>query len=504
MAGSDNVIINTRERPVSTDINNLQALLSRTISELKRYMFASTQQTAKGVPPTDIVQDVVLGGLRVTPDGNNVSISGGALMQVDSSISPTPGTFDSDYRIAINTAATSFVMPAPGGETYYLLEAQMINNVTVSESRDILDAGSGNFVATLVDKVAQRQITFQLLTGTSQAPVPSGTPWVPIAVIRRPGGGGAVVNTDIYDVRPKWSDVFEQTSNGLPAQAGSFIDGQIQTVTNFQASGAVTSANLQVFRARAKLPNGKIASFDNGDEVANQTPFDPFDALYLEPGTVNAADFFYLYLCPWSGLTPYGQIGATGVSKGILVLSTNSPNFGTRLNAAAITLPAPWGNGTVARNEAVCVGIVRSTGTVLVAMESHDGRNYLISPLSGTSPGTLGPTASWTGNLTSMPFPVGPQSIKIKIGVQVVGYAQVGGVAADSQLVGFGAPGASLISGSFRTDFVPLFGIELVEDNYPASNATTIAVYGETRALGSVDDDTVSVNIFGTVRGWKY
>ena len=125
--------------------------------------------------------------------GNDVSVAAGVLLQDSATLTPVPGSLDSNYRVGINRVATIVAMPAPGGTTFYLIEGQVYELTTTTESRDILDPATGNFVPTNVPKQRERRVQFQVVAGGADAPAPSGGEWVPIAIVRRPGGGGAVV-----------------------------------------------------------------------------------------------------------------------------------------------------------------------------------------------------------------------------------------------------------------------------------------------------------------------
>lgn len=333
MPSTDNIQINTRERPYSTDINNLQSMLGRTLLDLMQYSQSLRVLTQ---PVEASGRNVIAGGLVASPSGNDVSIGAGALLQYSATIVPTPGPLDSTYRIGINRAAETVVMPAPGVTTYYLIEAQMVNVTATTESRDILDPGTGQFVPTLVPKQIQREVQFQLLTGGANAPAPTGGDWVPIAIVRRPGGGGAVASSDIIDVR-RIAD-FGVQKPATPAMINNMLD-----TLNYPA-------NEVAINVEYNGPQGLRGA-------VTTTATDVTAAAIVSPSVVLAASTkFYLYLAPWStlSLSPR-QYGTNLQYEGVLVLSGVAPTAaGT--NSALITLPAPFGVTDAPTGSAYLIG----------------------------------------------------------------------------------------------------------------------------------------------------
>lgn len=325
----DRINIAVRERPLSTDINNLQAIIDRTVMNLMRYGLGFH---GVGVQ-TDYPLNHVVGGLLASPSGSDISISPGVLVQDSAVLPPTPGTYDSTYRIGTLFAAETIVMPSPGVETYYLIEAQMLDAVSSSVSRDVLNPGTGVFVPTSIPKVYTSGVTFQLLTGGANAPLPSGGDWIPIAIIRRPGGGGPVVAaTDIIDARPiaDW-----RQRPAFPDRLGCRI-----VTTPVPSDFVVLMSDYDgAFGRRMYLNNGGGAPYGS---------LDPTAASVLSPSTVIAASTkYYLYLASWSAqaINPRYTPGTVYAQEGVLVLSSVTPDEYTRTNSASIALPAPFAVG---------------------------------------------------------------------------------------------------------------------------------------------------------------
>lgn len=385
MAGADNVVFNVRERPLSTDQNNLESMLARTIADLDKYMFAQKlTQASTGAPPLSFLRDVVLGGLICTPNGTSVDVSAGALLQDSTTISPVPTSLDSSYRIAINRSVTTVATPSPGSLFYYLLEAQMSAVTTSTESRDILDPGTGNFVPTLVPKQVERRIIFQVRIGTVAGPPIPLADWVPIAVVRRAAGGPALVQSDIVDVRPLWSEITRED----PYFIGASATKRTMWTTSPTGDNA-TGTNLVQFDFEAYLQGRRMYA-------KTSAAVDLTLAAFLETGLVYASDtLYFIYLArARSAYLPTGMYPSVA-HRGILVVSATGPSQGSDTNSAVITTPAPFGSQTIPIGDAVCVGaILRSSfGDGFMGMVTTDAGRCHIGFNSG-SPYTAGAVMS--------------------------------------------------------------------------------------------------------------
>lgn len=387
MASTSNEVINTRERPLSSDINDLQSLIGRDFLDTLRWLLSQPAFPAVGVSETEVSQNMILGGLAVVPDGNNVAVSPGALVQYSSTLAPTPGSLDSDYRLGVNRSATTVTMASPGATTWYLVEAQMVEITTVSASRDVLDTGTGTFIPTLVPKQMERQLDFQVLTGTTtNAPTPTGGDWVPLAIVRRPGGGGAVAVTDIYDVRKLAADL-------LKYQSSMLYEDRTLLASRYSTSGitGVASENIIVRNFAARAIDAGLEMHLTANYVS---AFSIVSATYLEPGTVFAANrWYYLYMCPWNGLPV--RNGQSLLGNALLVISASEPQPNLYPPALSpINLPAPFANGgTQGEGHAVCVAALRrnSLNTGWVGQWCEDSKTHYVVYLGGITLDTLNP-----------------------------------------------------------------------------------------------------------------
>lgn len=348
----DSLLFNLYERLLSDDLNNAQAMIGRVFADTWRAQLA-TRGFAAGAGVTETVRSVIMGGLQVVPNAANVDVQSGVLAQDSASLAPVPGTYDSTFRLAINRVSTTVIMPAPGVDTAYLIEAQMVRVVAATAVRDIFDPVLETYAPTAVDKVIEWQVQFQVVAGVgTTAPAPSGGNWVPIAIVRRPGGGGPVAASDIVDVRPLWDQLEARVRD---TESISLLGRGRRRIRTLHVPGAAVSEQVYL-DAEAFLPAGRAW-------ISDANSFDPTDPNYADPGTVFAADtWYYVYLCDWQGLLPVTAYGSAA-RKGIVVVSDVGPAQGAIRNSAPITPPAPFDVGTVAAGRAICVGALLRNAT---------------------------------------------------------------------------------------------------------------------------------------------
>jgi hypothetical protein len=377
MSGNDNLLMNNLERALSADINDLQSIQARAMAEMARYGWA-TKRVAD--PLAESPGPFVLGGLLVSPSLNNVAVSQGVMGQISATLSPVPGTLDSTYRLSRLSSVATVVMPSPGTTTWYLLEAQMVQSVVTSAVRDIYNPGTQTFSPSLVPKVIEQGIQFQVVAGAAgQAPAPSGGNWVPIAIVRRPGGGGPVAATDITDVRPLLAPRFSAMVNPLRRLCRTSASVSNDVEFAFELDG----------------PGGRRAAVGTADLTS---------VSYLDPGApaLAANAIRYVYLAPWSGLAPR-QNGSVAF-EGVLVVSNVAPTAGAR-NSAALTLPAPYGVASVATFAAYYAAtLVRnSANTGWVPMTTNGNRTDFGHGTSYVAPfsDTFAPPATGDNALTT-------------------------------------------------------------------------------------------------------
>lgn len=347
MSGADNIVINTRERAVSDDINNLQDMQTRTLMEMFRFGLAQNQ-VGTSVSGTD-VRAVVLGGLTVAPNGGDVTVQEGILMQDSLTLLPLPGLLDSRYRIG--RLGAPLAAPVPAAEGFYLVEVKMVEVVSLSTTRDIFDPGTETFVPTPVDKqteqVLEATVTFGSLTN---APSPTGGDLICIAIVHKDGGG---LIDQVIDLRPLRDDVPSDTATrGQPTyirnrwvrpDAGPQNDTPTRTI----------SWDHEVTGSRRMWM---------GPEVDGTPVFEAFDsAQWATPDApgVTGQRWVHFHMCDWFGYVPR-QAYANYKHQGVLVvdqLDRGTTSQGSRITVSGIPLPAPFSAYTTQGNgDGVCIG----------------------------------------------------------------------------------------------------------------------------------------------------
>lgn len=412
MTGFSSEVINTRERPLSSDINDLQSLISRDVLDALQYLFSPGAWIGGGSVSAEAPSHAVLGGLTVSGDGNNVQVASGALLQYSSTIVPTPGTYDSRYRLGVLRAATTVTTPSPVSDTWYLLTARMKEVVVETVSRDILNATTGIFEATTVPKKRERQLEFRFEAGTStNFPLPSDADWRVIAGVFRPAGGGAVSGAHLYDMRlllqPK------SAYSGGPGGNAKSWPGSLRrrsySTGKFSSSGTQAATKFSTFDVDGELLGQKIWLHGHRGTLqelvamtsATQDPS-------AQPSAAAAGAWYYMYVTTFAGVAPVGQAfnwDDSGVvtrdfgrddARGVFVESTVAPvrSFdgaqGGMVNGGSLHLPAPFNAHVVLAGEAILVGAFRRSQANGFTPANADGPRVNLSLNFQASPGTLG------------------------------------------------------------------------------------------------------------------
>jgi len=349
MSGSDQIVINTRERASSSDINDLQSLKDRTLldSWLEQWQ---TRTYAIGAVPSEAASSVVLGGLESGPSGNDIAVQAGVLLQDSLTLSPAVGALDSSYRWSALRSSSILTNPAPGADTWYLIEAQMSEIVASSASVDIFDTGTGLFVPTLLDKRTERTIDLQLVAGSAtDLPVPSGGDWVVIGGVLVPTGGGAIPAGNFLDMRRLASDLG-------PALAPAAEAG-LRRLYNF--TGANTVNNDYTIAAEAFDNINGLRLWFNTDETKLQILAPSLRWIASGENPQTGTKITQVYLATYHGYpvrNAYAWDGFANLNQNALLLwsDTTTDASGER-NAATMTLPAPFANYTVPVGEAICI-----------------------------------------------------------------------------------------------------------------------------------------------------
>lgn len=359
MAG-DSVNFSTRQRALSGDVNDLQSMATRQLADVLEHL-AAEQVINDATPNAEQRTSAVIGGLTVVPAGADVLVAAGSLTQYSSGMLPVPGPYDSAQRIAIQRAAVAVTAPNPGSDTTYLLEAQMVDVVTLTQTRDIFDPGTQTFVPTSVPVRTERQIQYRFRAGTTTAAPAVDGQWVPIAIVFRPAGAPPTSAANIWDCRPLLAARESVHGAIVPvAEYGAprILRRRLETVSTI----AVGSAALRLdFEAVEPLAGERLFARHSGASVAISA---------LPQSTLGAASLVYVYLYGGQGRPITNRVAGV-MHRGLPVLSNVAPTK-SGLNSGVITLVQPggstWGFDTCPAGTAVCVGAFVNNGGVAVPM----------------------------------------------------------------------------------------------------------------------------------------
>jgi hypothetical protein len=354
MAGNDNVLFSNLQRSLSSDYNDLQSMAARSLADIFKHLVATKNvESGAGTSPSSSPSSCVLSGLLSVPNGTQVNVTSGALMQDSAALLPVPGSLDSTYRLAYQRATETLTPPAPGGDTWYLLEAQMSEVDSLLGNRDVFNPATGVFTPAAVTLQQEHQIAYQFTAGTINS-LPA-------------------VTVDFVDLRPLWQQfIGERATTTAEPQAG--------TVTRWglrPTSIPLTLTTLAELDLEGELDGQRLFARTDGAAV------DLSGTEFHESGLVfpAAASIFYLYLVPVLGgvSAPTGQ-HADLVHRGALVLSLVAPNL-QRTNGAVITMgAAPFTGATVAAGGALYVGaLLSAAGGIESQWCSVDGEHRLSS-----------------------------------------------------------------------------------------------------------------------------
>lgn len=344
----DRVVIQPRERPLSSDVLNGDAILGRLSAQMLRFLgrsFISQTGGLDDVSPTSVTE-----GLSCRPSGTTVTVKPGILAQLSPGYPGAPGQFESPMRVGQLHSDKAFGF-APTPNSTCLMEIRVVDVVTQVANRDVLDAGSGQFVPTNVDKVISREIEAQFTFGTLVSyPAFNGGTWVPYGLFTTDANGlfsGAWVDLriDIADLLSPLPDM------AIPPPADEVIYPRAE----------VLKAEMRT--SPPNVPPNLFVGLDfvgtcAGRRMFAKTPTFPIPA----DGTLSGSTILErIYCCPlikgsiWAvpKVAAFGNIGIGGILVRSQVLESR---YG-RTNDDPIQMPTIYGNyDNVPRGEAIHIG----------------------------------------------------------------------------------------------------------------------------------------------------
>jgi hypothetical protein len=215
-SGIKKVQINTRERAASDDVNSIQGNIALSLMETWRLLYAAPRTTS-GAGASNLVeeaqpvttdafalQSVIPGGLLVDPQVTHLLVDPGMLMCI-----LTPGADESAMVMARSDGVTSstalpFVANGGGGPRWDLVECRP-RVTTTTQSKDIFDPTTQQFVPTSVNKIIETDLEFRHTQGTAGSPAAAPVPtagWQPLCAVWVPNTATDFDDCEVFDVRP--------------------------------------------------------------------------------------------------------------------------------------------------------------------------------------------------------------------------------------------------------------------------------------------------------------
>lgn len=429
--GGKRIQINTQERAISPDINRLQSFMQKSVSEILRGLLNTSGGTddldAGGiaVPNSTLdnpVKAEIIEGLLVQPQSGLTTcfVTAGTAMM----LAPDAGADDSNYKMVLDpgvlAGASIVIPPNPGGSaTISVVECQWSDVISETDNRDIFNAGTGLFSASVVTKARQGALTYRVRTGTvggGFASVGTAVGWLPLMVASAPAGS---VNNDVctfWDVRPLISDRVYGMSNlkqALPREHR--VQGRVSVNAGVATLSGVFEKSLNNRRLGGRIrPGVPLTDAQSIDLIALANKDAAFPA---------ALNWWNLYLCTPFGLPRWarytdGPAGRVPRSpRGIPVNSIVLPDqYGNPV--ATINLPASTGlGGASAVTEAIHVlaGRTNPVGVVLGCVA--DGRTVTLdtSNYNVTLAGSIAAGTSTFAMVDNVQYPANARAIYVKI-----------------------------------------------------------------------------------------
>lgn len=185
------IIYNTRERALSTDLNDTTNLIHRGLMQALKAVLGERSGVVEGFETT------------IVGVGLDVTVSPGiALLNTGGSTAD-----DSDFTwIELDTADTVTLPAADGANPRWdVIEIEENDAVVLSTPRDIFDPSTGTFTPQAVTKRRGSSPTISVRSGTPAATplLPAGIAGrIPLAYIRVPAAAANLVTTDFVRCRP--------------------------------------------------------------------------------------------------------------------------------------------------------------------------------------------------------------------------------------------------------------------------------------------------------------
>lgn len=337
MAG-DRIQINSLERALSEDINDLQSMQSRALNDWISLAQATRLISNSGGTFDTLPQSTSM-GLDIRANTTSMLIAPGILSQLSATQPTVPGALESAQRLGIQRGVVTVPLPGTVSRAM-LLEAQVVDVTTVSSTRDVFDVPTQTFVPTLLVKQNERQIQYQIVEGSAGLILPpfTGDPWVPLFMFDTDSNGevlpGDVATTlFFYDCRNDMKDIlgddpirFTPSANAGDATVYSWAchtddGGQIGLRIGGNFKGRQGAFKTWMRTDATVIPNTDNVVAGGANAIEH---------LYLTPLITNGVIIFPIFMAR----------GNADAVKGILLRSATAPEAASPENSADITYNA--------------------------------------------------------------------------------------------------------------------------------------------------------------------
>lgn len=387
-SGGKQMIVNTQERAVSTDINRLQAFAAFDRAEIARFgrdvsSGIDDQDAGGGFAQTISISSplsaVIENGFQVQPQIGagifDLIVTPGVLYAVDNIDADTDASV---YRLVVRdpgiVGTGVLQMTAGAGSTRIdVIECQPVQVISETDNRDVFNPVTGLFSAVTLTKATEWHLTYRVRAGTAGAGWPgTANGWLPLAVASVPAAASTNDSITFWDVRPLASGRIFPPYN-LKKFYPQILHADCFLDTNTTASHAFLSGTVEVEGA-ANDTSSDLALYRLGGSL-------------FDPGSVNGIDIslaqyqssglgtgpVYVYFAEPFGLPRWAEYGTAtfGVRRprsprGMVIASTVAPFEGLLTPTAAIAIPPSLGFANTVQR-ACCFLVTHATGGIINA-----------------------------------------------------------------------------------------------------------------------------------------
>lgn len=379
--GGSRLIFNTRERSISSDYNRLQDMQARARAVWAARLFDDRYTAGlPGVAGADItggdtpIRADVYGGLFVkVDDPNSLFVDPGVVGVVHPDA--TPGLDDDPYKLiddpGLQTAGIlTFLANGGGAPRIDLVVASVVEPVLETDSRDILDPGTGLFAPQTVNKVMAKRLSYSIVRGVAGAGMPALTNVIVLAVASVPPSAADWSDVTFWDVRPLVQD--RAPGFGRNRDVTARYDFNFDCNTPYSNTGVMRGEAWSEYAGYAAggvlRKSTPTAVMGTGDvDLDLRDPENATNDADIVAGDVGAVPVFALFPSGLPRWCRYSEGAAPGLSirapygpRGILVAGRRTEADKAKVNlrgfCTGVALPASTGlTGTA---DGVCLAVM--------------------------------------------------------------------------------------------------------------------------------------------------